>query len=413
MRYFTERGYTHQEVIDAIHLKYGGRARIMTRKVVPIGGIFGLFRREGVEYFGYVSDHSGGTGNPETERDIASREQILKNHAPERIRERGTNPDNASVLDQESADEDYREELFKKLETIEKKIGKRVVETLPPILETAKKRLMENEFISEYTDRIIEELKKDLSVGDLEEADLVWERLVLLLASKIRLYSSQKNKRRVFILVGPTGVGKTTTIAKLAALHSVSAIGGKEKVHLITLDNYRIGAQQQIKTYGEILQAQVDCVETFEDFEKSLNGSRNADLVLVDTIGRNPKDIMKLAEMRRMLEACKDGEVHLALSATSSAGAALDIMTQFAPFNCASVVITKIDEAPHIGGVLSAVMKEEKPISFITMGQRVPQDIKEAHPLQLLKRLTTLPVDWDTMILKYEEELSNDEIAVE
>jgi flagellar biosynthesis protein FlhF len=196
-------------------------------------------------------------------------------------------------------------------------------------------------------------------------------------------------KPRILILVGPTGVGKTTTIAKLAALYGLG-FGGKDrqKLSLITIDNYRIGAKMQIESYGEIMGIPVTCIETFDALRQRIELDSDKDLVLIDTIGKSPKDFVKLAEMRQLLEGTgRSTEVHLAVSATTKTKDLREIFQQFEPFGYQSVVITKLDETSVVGNLVSLLWERQKPVSFLTDGQAVPQDIHRATPEKLMRPL--------------------------
>ncbi|HRZ66440.1 MAG TPA: flagellar biosynthesis protein FlhF, partial [Spirochaetia bacterium] len=165
-------------------------------------------------------------------------------------------------------------------------------------------------------------------------------------------------------------------------------------VRMITIDNYRIGARQQIETYGGIMGVPVSCVETAEDLRKTIAFHSDADLILVDTVGKSPRDAVKLAEMQRILAACGPAaELHLALSATTKASDMAQAMRQFEPFDYKAVVITKLDETDRIGNVVSALAERRKPISYITNGQRVPQDIERARAERILMSLEGFRVD--------------------
>ena len=423
MQYFTERGYSEREILSRLEHKYGSKFRIMTRKNIPMGGIMGLFRKQGWEYFGFVSDNLSSHAQAEQARDEASKQDILQRFASNTVvkelmknstQEISFNPKTTQneITTSPREKEDNQEILLsiermfeEKLSTIERKISVPRLETDHPTLRKVREHLYENEFPPHFVNQLVDSLKKELSLEVLGQPQIVWEEILLKLSTQLKFYNPQEslNKERIFTLVGPTGVGKTTTIAKLAAQNSIAAIGGKRKVHLITLDNYRIGAQQQIKTYGEILQIPVDCAENYEELEELVRNDTTSDLILIDTIGRNPKDYIKLAEMRKMIEACGGGEIHLAVSSTSSASLIKETITLFAPFNFQSIVLTKLDEAVNVGNIISSVIQSEKAISYITTGQRVPQDIMLANNLKLLKKINNIDIDWDIFTQKLEE----------
>ena len=185
----------------------------------------------------------------------------------------------------------------------------------------------------------------------------------------------------------------------------VSAGEGPESVRMITIDNYRIGARQQIETYGDIMGVPVSCVETADDLRKTIAMHSDADLVLVDTVGKSPRDAVRLAEMQRVLAACgPKAETHLALSATTKASDMIQIMRQFEPFDYKAVVITKLDETNRIGNAVSALAERGKSVSYITNGQSVPQNIERARVTRLLMNLEGFRVDRPRLEARYGEE---------
>ena len=224
----------------------------------------------------------------------------------------------------------------------------------------------------------------------LQDRELVHDRVLGWIGESIRLHEPRATgKPEVFVLVGPTGVGKTTTIAKLAAMYGLSRAGGRTRdIRVLTIDNYRIGARQQIETYGQIMDIPVSFVESPEDMRKYLALYQTADMIFVDTIGKSPRDFRKLAEMNELLSACGSrARVHLAVSATPKTCDVMESVTQFEPFKYEAVVVTKLDETTRAGNIISVLAEREKPISFLTDGQRVPQDIERATVLRLLMNL--------------------------
>jgi len=167
-------------------------------------------------------------------------------------------------------------------------------------------------------------------------------------------------------------------------------------VRILTIDNYRIGAKQQIEIYGEIMGIPVAFAESPQDFKKYLDLYHDVDLVFVDTIGKSPKDFAKLGEMRELLRESGTGSsVHLALSATTKTSDIYEILRQFEPFNYQSVVLTKLDETTRIGNVVSVLFEKQKSISFVTDGQGVPQDIARASVVKLLTNLEGFRISRD------------------
>ena len=185
---------------------------------------------------------------------------------------------------------------------------------------------------------------------------------------------------RIIALIGPTGVGKTTTIAKLAAHFKLKH---HRKVGLITLDTFRIAAVDQLKTYADILGAPMHVVTRRAEMTDALAQCHECDLVLIDTVGRSPKDEQRLKELGQLLEAADPHEVHLVLSSTCTQSAMLAAIEKFSQIRADRIIFTKLDEAVALGVILNVVRKVDKQLSFLTTGQEVPYHIEPSEPNRL------------------------------
>lgn len=190
----------------------------------------------------------------------------------------------------------------------------------------------------------------------------------------------KKNAPRIIALVGPTGVGKTTTTAKLAAMY---ALNKGNKVALITMDIFRVGAVEQLKTYSRIMGIPLEVASTPKELEKAVEKHSACDLIFIDTAGRSHKDKEKLDEMKNFLEEKIPMEVYLCLSATTKDRELEEILNRFRIFQISKVVFTKIDECESFGNMVNLLMKDNLQIAYFTTGQRVPEDIEIATPAKL------------------------------
>ncbi len=376
MQYFTEQAYSHREALDNIRAKYGDRAKVLTQRSIRMGGFLGLFAREGVELTGYISQEQKRPKLGDLEEE---KKKILK-----------------SVKDEQTL-----QVLLKEVQSIKKRIeesgnGESKHHEEHPTLERLRENLERNDFTKKMVNDLLARLRREVSLEDLDDYQLAQNRIVEWIGEMVSTVRDEFATRpRIFVLVGPTGVGKTTTIAKLAAIHGLGSGGSKQKnVRMLTIDNYRIGAKQQIETYGDIMGIPVTCVESNQDLKKKIALYQDVDLILVDTIGKSPKDYMKLAEMRELLDACgSDAEVYLAVSATTKTVDLMEILQQFEPFHYDAVVLTKLDETMHIGNIISVLSERRKPVAYVTDGQIVPQDIEAATVTRILMHLEGFQVD--------------------
>ncbi len=373
MEYFVEQAITHREAEAKIREKYGDHARIMHHRTVRVGGFLGLFSREGVEVTGYFSNE------PRTRKAVPASEKNLEEEKKKLLKVMKGGEDNSvgAILDEIRSLKDSLD-------------IRRSTEPGHPTIAHVRKVLGENDFSPSFTARMIERMRRELSVEQLEDQELVLEHVLAWIGESIRLHEPRSSGRpEIFVLVGPTGVGKTTTIAKLAAMYGLDREMTKSRdIRILTIDNYRIGARQQIETYGQIMDVPVSFVESAEEMRKYLALYQEADMIFVDTIGKSPRDFRRLGEMNELLASCGSrARVHLAVSATTKTADVREIATQFEPFKYEAVVVTKLDETTRAGNIISALSEKDKPISFITDGQRVPQDIERATVLRLLTHL--------------------------
>jgi flagellar biosynthesis protein FlhF len=181
-------------------------------------------------------------------------------------------------------------------------------------------------------------------------------------------------------LVGPTGGGKTTTIAKLAANYRLRE---NKRVGLITVDTYRIAAVEQLRTYADIIDLPMEIVSTPREMREAIARMSDLDLILMDTAGRSPRDEVKIQELKSMLAEAEPDEVHLVLSAVGGARSLAMTAERFATVGTTSLLITKLDEATVLGNLLSVTRKCGLPISYLTDGQNVPDDIQVAKSEKL------------------------------
>ncbi len=180
---------------------------------------------------------------------------------------------------------------------------------------------------------------------------------------------------RVMALVGPTGVGKTTTLAKLAAYAHLQA--GSEVV-LITLDTYRIAAVEQLKTYAKIMEIPVQVALNSSELRQAVQFHQDKALILIDTAGHSQRDEIGMDNLMQFFGNQEDIEVHLVLSATTKGSDLNDIVTRFAPLQPDYLLFTKLDETSQYGSLFTQMIKAGKPVSFVTTGQNVPEDFEFA-----------------------------------
>lgn len=219
------------------------------------------------------------------------------------------------------------------------------------------------------------EMKVQEDNSDIEDLD----KLKRELESSIKI-SEEKNEG-VMVLVGPTGVGKTTTIAKLAGK---LALVDKKKVGLVTVDTYRIGAVDQLRTYAEIMNIPFKVVFTIKEMEGAIKSLQDCDIILVDTTGRSSKNVMQISELRAFIEKTNSDNIHLVVSSTTKNRDLASIVSGYSCLKYNNVIVTKLDETFTYGSILNILETAQVPLSYVTVGQNVPDDIKIFRPRELV-----------------------------
>ena len=286
------------------------------------------------------------------------------------------------------------EELKQQLEEVKELVrlatdqwAKSSAERHGPILQGLFRRLQRADVDERLAAKLIGLASKELSsrpaVDEKEALKVLFDvmRRQTLVSGPIQLLESGP---KTVILVGPTGVGKTTTLAKLAAQYSMVA---KRRVGLLTIDTFRIGAVEQLRIYANILELPLKVASTPEQMRQSIREYQDMDLVLVDTGGRSQKDRAKMAELLNFVSKRDDMyyELHLLLGAATKNRDLIEITREFGKMVIDYLIFTKLDECNSFGGIFNEVVWTQKPISYLTTGQNVPDDIEVAESSRIVQ----------------------------
>jgi flagellar biosynthesis protein FlhF len=286
--------------------------------------------------------------------------------------------------------DDFRRQVAGQLDELQamvEKLCQRAASTpthdLPEALFRVFTDMIEAEIDESIARAWIDRIRESRDWHELTDALLVKARVAQLLEDEIRVHgpiTTDADKCRVVALVGPTGVGKTTTIAKLAANYRLRE---KRRVGLITVDTYRVAAVEQLRTYADIIDLPMEVVATPREMRESVARMSHLDLILMDTAGRSPRDEIKIQELRSMLAEAEPDDVHLVLSSTAGAKSLIATTERFADVGITALLFTKLDEANSLGHLVSLVRSCRMPISYLTDGQNVPDDIQVADRRRL------------------------------
>ncbi len=260
-------------------------------------------------------------------------------------------------------------------------------EELPALLRDARLRLLHQDIADELADTLVAELHAELTGEQLADRACVFALLRERLRARIRTAATdltpRENERpHVLAFIGPTGVGKTTTIAKLAANFKLRR---KRRVGLITIDTYRIAAVDQLKTYAEIIDVPLHVVLTPGELQQAVHALSDRDVVLIDTAGRSQKDQLRLNQLSAFLAAASPDEVHLVLSMTANRTCLSETLREFIPLGANRILLSKLDEAVTYGATLNVCATADVPLSYVTTGQDVPDDIAPADAERLAR----------------------------
>lgn len=256
----------------------------------------------------------------------------------------------------------------------------------PPVLQKWADHLLERGISNNLVSRLITHVQQTLSPDDWVDNSQVYARIeanVRQLCGQIGLIQPGLDKPRIVALIGPTGVGKTTTIGKLAAGFSIV---DKRKVALITVDTYRVAAVEQLKTFGEIIGVPVEVAMTPSGLSAALDLHADKELIFIDTAGRSPHHDLHMSELRAFLDKANPDFTMLVMSASTQTADQSRIYQRFEDLTT-HLIFTKLDETGSAGSILNLLSQTTLPTAYLTNGQNVPDDIEAATPYRLARHI--------------------------
>lgn len=269
------------------------------------------------------------------------------------------------------------------LESLDRRTRNQRSTDVPPELFQIYTDLIDAEVDESIAHELITRLKEHATPEQLKDSQASQSLLAALIESQVACASPIRpvpGERKVVALVGPTGVGKTTTIAKLAANFRLR---DNIKMGLVTVDTYRIAAVEQLRTYAEIIDLPMKVVSTPREMQQALDEMVGLDLILIDTAGRSPSDDLKIQELESLFREVPIDDVALVMSMTSSVRSLEAIAERFKVARPTSMILTKLDEAPVMGSLLTLSQKVKLPVQYLTTGQDVPDDIEPANAARI------------------------------
>ena len=391
-------GTTETEAIMLAKEELGKDAIVMNIKTVKPRGIYRLFKKVEVEVTAAVDDNAPLNGEKnESKRQetfkisdikdqkyIGKREELLKGKEEASAIEEKLNDLHAMLGNQMRRTPEENKDFLNQ-EVPDKNLEKGSKNSA--YINLIYNQLLNNEVDDKYADEVLKDfektLNKDISVDNILAT--IYQRIVLKLGQPKKIELNPEKVKFIFF-IGPTGVGKTTTIAKIA---SSFILEKKAKIALITSDTYRIAAVEQLRTYANILGVPIKVVYSKEEMEEAKESFADYDLVLVDTAGRSHKNKEQQDDLERFLSATseEDREVYLVLSATTKYNDLKKITKTYKEITDYRLIFTKIDETNCVGNILNIKMLTNASLSYATWGQNVPDDIGLINPQKIAKKL--------------------------
>ncbi len=378
-------GENSQDAIQKVKSDLGRNAIILNTRKIRRKGLLGFFMKPLVEVVATID-----TDNREEYQSTMKKRNNIEG-------DRWTQPQN-----------EFNNELLKSLDVIRssediaiksevnqiKNMVSKMYESINS--EKLESRLSEisSEFIKklEYSDissAILQEIKRELiekeEINHNKDAEIIKKEIINILQKYIIVGEEENNndtKQKIIVFVGPTGVGKTTTLAKLAA---DMVLNQKKNIGVITADTYRISAVEQLKTYCEIIGVPLSIVYSPNEFSDIINSYQNKDVILVDTAGRSHKDKYQLLELKSLISLNFDYEIYLVMSASTKYSDCMEIVNSYSFMNDYKLIFTKLDETSSYGTILNVSSVSKKQLCYFTMGQNVPDDIEKADNTKIIK----------------------------
>lgn len=350
------------EAMNRIRYDLGKDAIIISQRRVRKPGFKGLFSSKIFEVTAAI-DNKKAPLDEEVKGSIDAIKKVIETKSPKKEPKEEKGPS--------------EKELLKEMQEMKEMIARMssaAVTEVEPFEDYLQRKLKESDLNEKVIKKVLEKASSlDMSYKEEEKVKKAIEDMISLSESKME---------GVVVLVGPTGVGKTTTIAKIAGRLSLIE---KKKVGLITVDTYRIGAIEQLSTYANIMCIPFESVYSVKEMESAIESMKDCQVILIDTTGRSSKNAMQIAELNAFIQKANTENIHMVISGTTKNRDIDAILEGYKILNYKNIIITKLDETTTYGSILNILESAGKPLSFVTTGQNVPDDLKTLSSEEISK----------------------------
>jgi len=412
MRIKKFQAHSLKEATELVKRDLGPEAIIISSRKVTRGGPFNLLGRDMFEVTGAIDDvvpvsQSTYRRRPESQEfaqhlershtDLEEQDTLANlRRIAEQYGQRGREDQRPGGVSRRTADAGNMVELRTDMEDVKGTLRAIVdqlkysrMPALPDTLQKAYSTLVQHDVDEQLAADLVQAVYASTNQDHITNRQYLEKQVIAALAGVIPPPASarpRRKKTRIVVLVGPTGVGKTTTIAKLAAINKL--VSGLD-VALISADTYRIGAIEQLRTFAGIADIPMEVVYKPAEVAQMLRKFRTKDIVFFDTVGRSQRSKKDLNDLAKFVAAADPDETHLVLSASTNIKTSEDIIDQFKVVKPNRLIFSKLDEAVTYGPLLSIMHRHHLPISYVTTGQTVPDDIRTVDAAQLAAMVYT------------------------
>lgn len=389
-------GSNAQEAILKVKMDLGNEAVILNTRKVRQKGFFKIFSKPMVEVLAAIDEDYG--SKKEAQKQEINQQSAVRENSSEAVPmpKMDVKDEKISELENKvSSMETMLQKIYNQIQPGTRNEDEQKTATVsqenkdngyPKVFDIFHNNLIKNEVEVETAKKIIDSviarIGRNAGVNDV--AAVLNNVIAGILGKPETLKLREDGKPTVVMMVGPTGVGKTTTLAKIAANYSLNH---KKKIGLITADTYRIAAVEQLKTYAEILGMPVSVIYSASELNEAIKQHEDKDIILIDTAGRSHKNKTQFEELKTLINAANADEIYLLLSATTSPRNCKEILGNYGFLKDYKLLFTKLDETQIMGIILNARFMTSKSLSYITTGQSVPDDIEVVSVEKISKNL--------------------------